>query len=83
MGFSSIQVQLILNVVFFIVYFCGVWVFCSSRKHLLITLLRLEFIVLVLHVSVCAGSFGLSVLVSVVRNYKVLPITGHEGPEGE
>jgi hypothetical protein len=25
---------------------CGVWVFSSNRKHLLVTLLRLEFIVL-------------------------------------
>uniref|UniRef100_A0AAU7YT72 NADH-ubiquinone oxidoreductase chain 4L n=1 Tax=Rhaphidophora duxiu TaxID=3229864 RepID=A0AAU7YT72_9ORTH len=27
-------------------FFCGVWVFCSKRKHLLATLLSLEFIVL-------------------------------------
>nr|AQM40183.1 NADH dehydrogenase subunit 4L [Diestramima tibetensis] len=33
---------------FFMVLFimCGVWVFCSKRKHLLATLLSLEFIVL-------------------------------------
>nr|WHM51897.1 NADH dehydrogenase subunit 4L [Stolotermes ruficeps] len=31
-----------------LVFFCGVWVFCSGRKHLLVTLLSLEFIVLVL-----------------------------------
>nr|AVN68172.1 NADH dehydrogenase subunit 4L [Cryptocercus hirtus] len=29
-------------------FFCGMWVFSSSRKHLLITLLSLEFMVLVL-----------------------------------
>nr|YP_010826790.1 NADH dehydrogenase subunit 4L [Porotermes planiceps]UYX57307.1 NADH dehydrogenase subunit 4L [Porotermes planiceps]WHM51962.1 NADH dehydrogenase subunit 4L [Porotermes planiceps] len=33
---------------FSFIFFCGVWVFCSGRKHLLITLLSLEFIVLVL-----------------------------------
>ena len=27
----------------FVIYFCGIWDFFSSRKHLLITLLRLEF----------------------------------------
>nr|WGO57895.1 NADH dehydrogenase subunit 4L [Brephallus tramlapensis] len=30
-------------------FFCGIWVFSSNRKHLLITLLSLEFIVLVLY----------------------------------
>nr|AVN67463.1 NADH dehydrogenase subunit 4L [Gyna capucina] len=30
-------------------FFCGVWVFSSNRKHLLATLLSLEFIVLVLY----------------------------------
>ena len=34
---------------FFVIYFCGNWAFSSSRKHLLITLLRLEFIALVLY----------------------------------
>nr|AVN68135.1 NADH dehydrogenase subunit 4L [Protagonista lugubris] len=29
-------------------FFCGIWVFSSNRKHLLVTLLSLEFIVLVL-----------------------------------
>nr|YP_010567127.1 NADH dehydrogenase subunit 4L [Porotermes quadricollis]UZC33356.1 NADH dehydrogenase subunit 4L [Porotermes quadricollis] len=33
---------------FSFLFFCGVWVFCSARKHLLITLLSLEFIVLTL-----------------------------------
>ena len=37
---------------FFIVYFCGIWAFSSSRKLLLVTLLRLEFVVLVLYFSV-------------------------------
>ena len=29
---------------FFVIYFCVIWAFSSSRKHLLITVLRLEFI---------------------------------------
>nr|YP_010827569.1 NADH dehydrogenase subunit 4L [Raptrix fusca]WFD61165.1 NADH dehydrogenase subunit 4L [Raptrix fusca] len=33
---------------FYIMFFCGLWVFCSSRKHLLMTLLSLEFMVLIL-----------------------------------
>ena len=37
---------------FFVIYFCGIWAFSSSRKHLLITLLRLEFVVLVLYFSI-------------------------------
>jgi len=40
---------------FFIIYLCGIWAFSSSRKHLLITLLRLEFVVLVLYFS--SGKF--------------------------
>nr|YP_010352228.1 NADH dehydrogenase subunit 4L [Reticulitermes citrinus]UOL50322.1 NADH dehydrogenase subunit 4L [Reticulitermes citrinus] len=35
----------------FVLYFCGIWSFSSSRKHLLVTLLSLEFIVLVLYLS--------------------------------
>lgn len=36
-------------IIFFsVMFFCGIWVFSSNRKHLLITLLSLEFIVLVL-----------------------------------
>jgi NADH-ubiquinone oxidoreductase chain 4L len=35
---------------FFLHFFCGIWVFCSSRKHLLITFLRLEFLVLALFI---------------------------------
>jgi len=34
------------------VFFCGIWVFSSNRKHLLATLLRLEFIVLILFISI-------------------------------
>nr|AVN67405.1 NADH dehydrogenase subunit 4L [Elliptorhina javanica] len=30
-------------------FFSGIWVFCSNRKHLLATLLSLEFIVLILY----------------------------------
>nr|AVN67376.1 NADH dehydrogenase subunit 4L [Diploptera punctata] len=30
-------------------FFCGIWVFSSNRKHLLSTLLSLEFIVLSLY----------------------------------
>ena len=36
---------------FFVIYFCGIWAF-SSHKHLLITLLRLEFVVVVLYFSI-------------------------------
>jgi NADH-ubiquinone oxidoreductase chain 4L len=76
---------------FFISYFCGILASSSSRKHLLITLLRLEFVVLVLYFSiyfylcrfnynlffvvyflgfsVCEGSLGLSVLVSMIRSH--------------
>nr|AVN68020.1 NADH dehydrogenase subunit 4L [Tryonicus mackerrasae] len=38
---------------FFIVYFCGLWMFCFNYKHLLITLLSLEFIVLILYLMIC------------------------------
>nr|AVN67262.1 NADH dehydrogenase subunit 4L [Platyzosteria sp. AUS3] len=31
-----------------VMFFCGIWVFSSNRKHLLVTLLSLEFIVLTL-----------------------------------
>nr|YP_010946761.1 NADH dehydrogenase subunit 4L [Pseudophoraspis kabakovi]WGO57518.1 NADH dehydrogenase subunit 4L [Pseudophoraspis kabakovi] len=33
----------------FMGFFCGIWVFSSNRKHLLVTLLSLEFIVLMLY----------------------------------
>nr|YP_010947021.1 NADH dehydrogenase subunit 4L [Eucorydia linglong]WGO57817.1 NADH dehydrogenase subunit 4L [Eucorydia linglong] len=32
----------------FIMFFSGIWVFSSNRKHLLITLLSLEYLVLVI-----------------------------------
>nr|YP_009484283.1 NADH dehydrogenase subunit 4L [Paratoxodera polyacantha]AVQ55069.1 NADH dehydrogenase subunit 4L [Paratoxodera polyacantha] len=35
---------------FHLMFICGLWVFCSKRKHLLMTLLSLEFIVLVLFI---------------------------------
>nr|YP_010946722.1 NADH dehydrogenase subunit 4L [Paranauphoeta nigra]WGO57453.1 NADH dehydrogenase subunit 4L [Paranauphoeta nigra] len=72
-------------------FFCGIWVFTSNRKHLLVTLLSLEFIVLILYTilyyylitynyelyfsmvfltfSVCEGTLGLSILVSMIRSY--------------
>nr|UAJ48123.1 NADH dehydrogenase subunit 4L [Creobroter sp.] len=36
--------------VFCMMFFCGLWVFSSKRKHLLMTLLSLEFIILVLFI---------------------------------
>nr|AVN68052.1 NADH dehydrogenase subunit 4L [Beybienkoa kurandanensis] len=36
-------------VYFFFIFFCGIWVFSSNRKHLLVTLLSLEYIVLMLY----------------------------------
>nr|AIY62149.1 NADH dehydrogenase subunit 4L [Glyptotermes sp. C TB-2014] len=76
---------------FSFIFFCGVWVFCSNRSHLLITLLSLEFLVLILFtiiyfylclfnyelyfvmfflvLSVCEGSLGLSILVSMIRGF--------------
>nr|URX53833.1 NADH dehydrogenase subunit 4L [Glyptotermes sp. 13 AB-2022a] len=76
---------------FSFVFFCGIWTFSSNRKHLLATLLSLEFMVLILFVivyfylcsfnyelyfvmlflvfSVCEGSLGLSILVSMVRGF--------------
>nr|ASY98426.1 NADH dehydrogenase subunit 4L [Neodanuria bolauana] len=35
---------------FSLMFFCGLWVFSSKRKHLLMTLLSLEFIVLILFI---------------------------------
>nr|WGO58064.1 NADH dehydrogenase subunit 4L [Rhabdoblatta melancholica] len=37
----------------FMCFFCGIWVFSSNRKHLLATLLSLEFIVLILYTILC------------------------------
>nr|YP_002727945.1 NADH dehydrogenase subunit 4L [Orius niger]ABZ02082.1 NADH dehydrogenase subunit 4L [Orius niger] len=73
----------------FILFFLGLISFCSVRKHLLLSLLTLEYLVLVLFISlyyylifyyscmyfmvvfltftVCEGSLGLSVLVSLIR----------------
>nr|URH17017.1 NADH dehydrogenase subunit 4L [Calcaritermes temnocephalus] len=82
---------MLMRLYFSFIFFCGIWVFCSNRKHLLITLLSLEFMVLVLFVviyfylclynyelyfvmlflvfSVCEGSLGLSILVSMIRGF--------------
>nr|YP_010598391.1 NADH dehydrogenase subunit 4L [Cilnia humeralis]UIX55335.1 NADH dehydrogenase subunit 4L [Cilnia humeralis] len=35
---------------FYLMFICGLWVFSSKRKHLLMTLLSLEFIVLILFI---------------------------------
>nr|YP_011017978.1 NADH dehydrogenase subunit 4L [Acromantis japonica]ASY98500.1 NADH dehydrogenase subunit 4L [Acromantis hesione]WQG15335.1 NADH dehydrogenase subunit 4L [Acromantis japonica] len=35
---------------FIFMFLCGLWVFSSKRKHLLMTLLSLEFIVLILFI---------------------------------
>nr|URX54431.1 NADH dehydrogenase subunit 4L [Glyptotermes sp. 16 AB-2022a] len=43
---------MLMRLYFSSVFFCGVWVFCSNRKHLLITLLSLEFLVLSLFVTI-------------------------------
>nr|YP_009562038.1 NADH dehydrogenase subunit 4L [Choroedocus capensis]QAU54132.1 NADH dehydrogenase subunit 4L [Choroedocus capensis] len=73
------------------IYFAGVYVFSSKRKHLLMVLLSLEYIVLSLFIliviyliefdydyffpvvflvfSVCEGSLGLSILVSMIRSH--------------
>nr|YP_009711021.1 NADH dehydrogenase subunit 4L [Acosmetura nigrogeniculata]QGI24234.1 NADH dehydrogenase subunit 4L [Acosmetura nigrogeniculata] len=40
------MVMLIYWIVMVMVFMGGVWVFCSNRKHLLATLLSLEFVVL-------------------------------------
>nr|AVN67599.1 NADH dehydrogenase subunit 4L [Anallacta methanoides] len=75
----------------FMMFVSGIWVFSFNRKHLLVTLLSLEFIVLVLYLllyfylnlfnyelfftmifltfSVCEGSLGLSILVSMIRSH--------------
>lgn len=78
-------------VIFIIIFFIGNLIFISKNKHLLIILLRLEFIVLrifffllvfliiidydiyilmvFLVFSVCEGSLGLSILVSIIRTH--------------
>nr|YP_009995346.1 NADH dehydrogenase subunit 4L [Ochthebius deletus]QNP09749.1 NADH dehydrogenase subunit 4L [Ochthebius deletus] len=72
-------------------YIIGILVFCMKRKHLLLMLLSLEFIILSLYymmfislsyysmeyyfsmifmtMSVCEGSLGLSLLVSLIRTH--------------
>nr|UZH35957.1 NADH dehydrogenase subunit 4L [Phlugiolopsis punctata] len=40
------MVMLIYWIVVILVFMSGVWVFCSNRKHLLATLLSLEFVIL-------------------------------------
>nr|AML26439.1 NADH dehydrogenase subunit 4L [Staphylinidae sp. BMNH 1274643] len=74
-----------------VMYLSGLISFCINRKHFLMMLLSLEFIVLSLYlslfiylseysyefyfsmvfltVSVCEGALGLSILVSLIRNY--------------
>nr|ALO71128.1 NADH deshydrogenase subunit 4L [Staphylinidae sp. 1 EF-2015] len=74
-----------------IMYFSGLLMFCMKRKHFLLMLLSLEFIVLSLYfsmfiylsnfsyeyyysmifltISVCEGSLGLSILVSMIRTH--------------
>nr|WAX39125.1 NADH dehydrogenase subunit 4L [Anaplecta sp. 1 ZQW-2020] len=37
----------------FAVFFCGLWCFSYNHKHLLVTLLSLEFIVLIVFMSIC------------------------------
>nr|AIY61681.1 NADH dehydrogenase subunit 4L [Serritermes serrifer] len=73
------------------IFICGAWSFSSNRKHLLVALLSLEFLVLILYLSmyfyfcsfnnvlffvvyflvfsVCEGSLGLSILVSMIRSH--------------
>jgi NADH-ubiquinone oxidoreductase chain 4L len=82
---------MLMRLYFSFLFFCGIWGFSSNRRHLLATLLRLEFMVLVLFVviyfylcsfnfelyfvmlflvfSVCEGSLGLSILVSLIRGF--------------
>nr|YP_009434108.1 NADH dehydrogenase subunit 4L [Epicauta gorhami]YP_010744251.1 NADH dehydrogenase subunit 4L [Epicauta obscurocephala]APB02748.1 NADH dehydrogenase subunit 4L [Epicauta gorhami]WET56776.1 NADH dehydrogenase subunit 4L [Epicauta obscurocephala] len=72
-------------------FFCGFVMFSLMRKHLLLILLSIEFMVLALYLnmfsylsllgndyffsmifltfSVCEGSLGLSVLVSMIRSH--------------
>nr|QIV24740.1 NADH dehydrogenase subunit 4L [Eurynassa australis] len=82
--------MLVLYLSFFMA-FSGLVVFSSKRKHLLLMLLSLEFVVLSLYlnmftylsgcsyeyffsmiyitVSVCEGSLGLAILVSMIRTH--------------
>nr|URX53185.1 NADH dehydrogenase subunit 4L [Neotermes phragmosus] len=82
---------MLMRLYFSFFFFCGIWVFSSNRKHLLATLLSLEFMVLSLFISsyyylclfnyelyfvmlflvfsVCEGSLGLAILVSMIRGF--------------
>nr|YP_001468383.1 NADH dehydrogenase subunit 4L [Culicoides arakawae]BAF80285.1 NADH dehydrogenase subunit 4L [Culicoides arakawae] len=77
--------------VYLMLFIFSLMVFVSNRKHLLMTLISLEFIVLILYgiificlnlmnyeyyysmvfltFSVCEGSLGLSILVSLIRTH--------------
>ena len=61
--------------IFFGIYFCGIWAFSSSRKHLLITLLRLEFVVLVLYFPIyfylCSFNYSLFCVVYFFFSFSV------------
>nr|UFZ13891.1 NADH dehydrogenase subunit 4L [Neochauliodes tamdaoensis] len=83
--------MMILNNLLMVMFMCGIWVFISKRKHLLLMLLSLEFIVVCLFswlmwfllifnyefyfsmvfltFTVCEGSLGLSILVSMIRTH--------------
>nr|ATN41124.1 NADH dehydrogenase subunit 4L [Endopterygota sp. 25 LC-2017] len=76
---------------YLLLFIFSLMVFISSRKHLLVTLISLEFIVLVIYIfmfnylsymnyeyyfsmvfltfSVCEGTLGLSILVSLIRTH--------------
>nr|WAX39281.1 NADH dehydrogenase subunit 4L [Bundoksia longissima] len=53
---------------FSIMFFCGIWVFSSNRKHLLVMLLSLEFVVLVLFLMlyIYLNSFNYELFFSLV-----------------
>lgn len=44
------MVTLFINFFFFFIFFLGLIVFVSNRKHLLVTLIRLEFIILLIYI---------------------------------
>nr|AFA56280.1 NADH dehydrogenase subunit 4L [Dascillus cervinus] len=60
--------MLMLNFVFFFMYFVGLYVFSSKRKHLLLMLLSLEFIVLSIFVNlfIYLSMFGYEYYFSMV-----------------
>ena len=74
-------IHIYIYIYIFVIYFCGIWAFSSSRKHLLITLLRLQFVVLVLYFSIyfylCSFNCSLLLcgLVARVSGYR------YRGPE--